>query len=135
MSGVSMLASLCRWFESTAVGCPTRQSTFVTFHRCSDDTEWVRHTKAHAGPTMLFAQLSPAQLNGKPWDAEAIETLAVEWREVSDKSLLLLHHSSALLKATSRAVAGIRSFQRIPRRLLLFLSLLVPAAAAAHGGH
>lgn len=86
---------------------------------------------------MLFAQLSPAQLNGKPWDAEAIETLAVEWREVSVKSLLPLHHSSALLKATSRAVAGIRLLQLIPRRLLLllFLSLLVPAAAAAHCGH
>lgn len=31
---------------------------------------------------MLFAQLAPAQLNGRPWDADAIETLAVEWREV-----------------------------------------------------
>jgi len=43
-----------------------------------NEADWMRHTAAHGGPTMLFAELQPTQ----PWSSAQLAALADEWTEL-----------------------------------------------------
>lgn len=49
-----------------------------------DPVEWIAHTQASAGPTMMFAELVPNNpATRQPWTDHELKVLAAQWRDVN----------------------------------------------------